>query len=86
MDILNEGFGYMLVLGDLAFVPFMYSLQARFLVSHPVHLSWLAVAAIVMLFGKMLNKSYKKKCKKIVWMTISVHQPSVPHSLCLLFN
>lgn len=50
VDILHEGFGYMLVLGDLAFVPFMYSLQARFLVTHRVHLSWPAMAGIVMSF------------------------------------
>ena len=31
MDITTDGFGFMLVFGDLAWVPFMYSLQARFL-------------------------------------------------------
>jgi hypothetical protein len=30
MDIIQDGFGFMLAFGDLAWVPFMYSLQARF--------------------------------------------------------
>ena len=32
MDIINDGFGFMLAFGDLAWVPFTYSLQARYLV------------------------------------------------------
>ena len=34
MDITTDGFGFMLVFGDLAWVPFTYSLQARYLVDH----------------------------------------------------
>mmetsp|Transcript_20674 Transcript_20674/g.20012 ORF Transcript_20674/g.20012 Transcript_20674/m.20012 type:complete len:222 (+) Transcript_20674:100-765(+) len=34
MDITTDGFGYMLAFGDLAWVPFIYSLQARYLVDH----------------------------------------------------
>ena len=49
MDITSDGFGYMLVFGDLVWVPFTYSLQARYLLEHPVELSWPAVAAIVAL-------------------------------------
>jgi delta14-sterol reductase len=29
MDITTDGFGYMLAFGDLTWVPFTYSLQAR---------------------------------------------------------
>jgi Delta14-sterol reductase len=29
MDITTDGFGFMLCFGDLAWVPFIYSLQAR---------------------------------------------------------
>ncbi|CAL5220610.1 g2652 [Coccomyxa viridis] len=47
MDITTDGFGFMLVFGDLTWVPFTYSLQARYLVDHPQELSWAAVAAIV---------------------------------------
>ena len=35
MDITTDGFGFMLAFGDLAWVPFTYSLQARYLVEHP---------------------------------------------------
>jgi len=34
MDITTDGFGYMLAFGDLAWVPFIYSLQARYLVDY----------------------------------------------------
>lgn len=40
MDITTEGFGYMLVFGDLAWLPFNYSLQARYLVDHPQFFTW----------------------------------------------
>ena len=49
MDITSDGFGFMLAFGDLAWVPFTYTLQARFLVDHPQALSPLAVAALVAL-------------------------------------
>jgi len=39
MDITTDGFGYMLVFGDLAWVPFTYTLQARYLVDHDPGLS-----------------------------------------------
>ncbi|PWA23072.1 hypothetical protein CCH79_00002136 [Gambusia affinis] len=51
MDIVHDGFGFMLVFGDLAWVPFTYSLQASFLVVHPQSLSLLAAAVIVALNG-----------------------------------
>ncbi|XP_038047003.1 delta(14)-sterol reductase TM7SF2-like isoform X1 [Patiria miniata] len=35
MDIIHDGFGFMLSFGDLAWVPFTYTLQARYLVDHP---------------------------------------------------
>lgn len=35
MDITSEGFGFMLVFGDLTWVPFVYSIHARFLLHHP---------------------------------------------------
>ena len=34
MDITTDGFGFMLAFGDLAWVPFTYSLQARYLADH----------------------------------------------------
>eukprot|EP00208_Stichococcus_sp_RCC1054_P001079 CAMPEP_0206145244 /NCGR_PEP_ID=MMETSP1473-20131121/26782_1 /ASSEMBLY_ACC=CAM_ASM_001109 /TAXON_ID=1461547 /ORGANISM="Stichococcus sp, Strain RCC1054" /LENGTH=429 /DNA_ID=CAMNT_0053541383 /DNA_START=201 /DNA_END=1487 /DNA_ORIENTATION=+ len=49
MDITQDGFGFMLVFGDLCWVPFIYSLQARYLAYHAEELSWLAIVAIVAL-------------------------------------
>ena len=65
MDITTEGFGFMLAFGDLTWVPFTYSLQARYLVDYPTvrsaqsytfvhaphaqHLSWSATAIILVL-------------------------------------
>eukprot|EP00747_Dinoflagellata_sp_TGD_P222326 gnl/TRDRNA2_/TRDRNA2_94041_c0_seq1.p1 gnl/TRDRNA2_/TRDRNA2_94041_c0~~gnl/TRDRNA2_/TRDRNA2_94041_c0_seq1.p1 ORF type:complete len:467 (-),score=66.84 gnl/TRDRNA2_/TRDRNA2_94041_c0_seq1:53-1453(-) len=46
MDITTDGFGYMLAFGDLAWVPFSYSLQARVLVDHDPRLSLGAVLVI----------------------------------------
>jgi len=51
MDITTDGFGFMLLFGDLVWVPFTYSLQARYLVYHDPHLSWPALAAIVAVHG-----------------------------------
>ncbi|KAH8070575.1 sterol delta-7 reductase [Aureococcus anophagefferens] len=49
MDITTDGFGYMLAFGDLAWVPFTYCLQARYLVRHDPGLGPVALAAIVAL-------------------------------------
>lgn len=49
MDITTDGFGFMLAFGDLAWVPFIYSIQSRYLVEHDAGLSHLALAAIVAL-------------------------------------
>lgn len=49
MDIIHDGFGFMLVFGDLSWVPFTYSLQARYLADHPQVLSWMAITSIVAL-------------------------------------
>ncbi|XP_054617832.1 delta(14)-sterol reductase LBR isoform X1 [Dunckerocampus dactyliophorus] len=49
MDLMHDGFGFMLAFGDLVWVPFTYTLQAYYLVSHPNALSLPAVVAIVLL-------------------------------------
>ncbi|KGL85428.1 Lamin-B receptor [Tinamus guttatus] len=49
MDITHDGFGFMLAFGDLVWVPFVYSLQAFYLVSHPTAVSWPAASAITIL-------------------------------------
>ncbi|CCD22871.1 delta(14)-sterol reductase NDAI_0A07170 [Naumovozyma dairenensis CBS 421] len=40
MDITTDGFGFMLAFGDLTFVPFTYSLQARYLSVSPITLGY----------------------------------------------
>uniref|UniRef100_A0A8D1JCI3 Delta(14)-sterol reductase n=2 Tax=Sus scrofa TaxID=9823 RepID=A0A8D1JCI3_PIG len=49
MDIIHDGFGFMLAFGDLVWVPFIYSFQAFYLVAHPNELSWPAASLIVAL-------------------------------------
>ena len=46
MDITTDGFGFMLAFGDLTWVPFTYSLQARILVDHDPALPAAALAAV----------------------------------------
>ena len=48
MDITSDGFGFMLSFGDLAWVPFSYSLQARFLVEHSPELPTLFWVVVFM--------------------------------------
>ncbi|XP_035472732.1 delta(14)-sterol reductase LBR isoform X2 [Scophthalmus maximus] len=49
MDLMHDGFGFMLAFGDLVWVPFTYTMQSYYLVSHPNPLSVPAVAALVTL-------------------------------------
>ncbi len=49
MDIVQEGFGWMLLFGDSAWVPFSYSIQAFYLLTFPVHLPWWAALSIAVL-------------------------------------
>ncbi|KAL2805845.1 delta(14)-sterol reductase TM7SF2 isoform 2 [Daubentonia madagascariensis] len=50
MDITHDGFGFMLAFGDLAWVPFTYSLQAQFLLYHPQPLG-LPMASVICLIN-----------------------------------
>jgi delta14-sterol reductase len=47
MDITTDGFGFMLAFGDLVWVPFMYSLQARYLAVYPLSLGILGTAGVL---------------------------------------
>lgn len=51
MDITTDGFGFMLAFGDLTWVPFTYSTQARCLVDRSPELSALAIAGLILLKG-----------------------------------
>ena len=78
MDIVHDGFGFMLVFGDLSWVPFTYSLQSRFLVDNPTELSLWFICIIISLkvFGYAifrLSNSQKDKFRK------DPSHPSVRH-------
>ena len=47
MDITRDGFGFMLAFGDLAWLPFIYSLQTRYLAVYPLQLGLLGVAGVL---------------------------------------
>lgn len=47
MDITTDGFGFMLAFGDVGWLPFIYSLQARYLSVDPVHLGVFGIAGVL---------------------------------------
>ena len=51
MDITTDGFGFMLSFGDLVWLPFIYSLQARYLAVYPVHLGLTGIAGVLAVQG-----------------------------------
>lgn len=51
MDITLDGLGFMLVFGNIAWVPFLYSTQCRYLSAHPVHLGSAGVVAVAAVFA-----------------------------------
>ena len=59
MDIVTDGFGFMLCFGDLTWVPFTYTLKARFLYFYPQHHSvyYLAFCLFVMGAGYFIFRA-----------------------------
>lgn len=51
MDITMDGFGCMLAFGDLAWVPFIYANQARYLAVHPQTLGPLGIVVMLVILG-----------------------------------
>jgi len=51
IDIITEGFGFMLAFGDLGWLPFIYSMQARYLSVHPVTLGPFGMALMMAILG-----------------------------------
>ncbi|KAI9471983.1 MAG: ergosterol biosynthesis ERG4/ERG24 [Benjaminiella poitrasii] len=49
MDITTDGFGFMLAFGLYTWVPFTYTIQARYLVDFPQSISWVSFGAIIVL-------------------------------------
>lgn len=75
-DIIAERLGFMLVMGDLVWIPFTFSIQAWWLLQHEVELTTSAVIAncLVFLIGYVVfrgaNKQkhiFKKNPKALIW-------------------
>ncbi|XP_062857297.1 delta(14)-sterol reductase LBR [Trichomycterus rosablanca] len=49
MDIVYDGFGFMLAFGDLAWVPFTFTCQSYYLATHPSDLSVFWIIAIILM-------------------------------------
>lgn len=56
MDVTTDGFGYMLAFGDLAWVPFTYSIQARYLASIS-YFNWDYLIVLAIIFVKIIGYS-----------------------------
>lgn len=50
MDIIMDGFGFMLSMGDHTLVPFTHTMQARYLADNPVDLGYLGIAGILVVY------------------------------------
>ena len=51
IDITTDGFGFMLAFGDLVWLPFTYSWQARYLAVYPLQLGKLGTVTILAIVG-----------------------------------
>lgn len=55
IDITTDGFGFMLMFGDLTLVPFTYTLQARYLADYPLDLGlWGSLGCILVFVAGLL--------------------------------
>lgn len=64
MDIIHDGFGFMLVFGDLVWVPFLYCLQTKYLAENNYNLYWYYLAAI-----GVLNCKSTRQLPLFYWKT-----------------
>ena len=78
IDLTNDGFGLMLAFGDLVWVPFIYSLQARYLSVHPVILGPLYVTIVLGLQGLGYYIFRQSNSQKNAFRT-NPNDPSVAH-------
>ena len=51
IDIITDGLGFMLTFGDVSWLPFTYSIQARYLAIHPVKLGVSGVLGVFAVQG-----------------------------------
>ena len=78
MDITTDGFGFMLAFGDLVWLPFIYSLQARYLAVYPVHLGPLGIAGVLAVqgFGYWIFRSANNEKNRF---RINPKDPKIAH-------
>ncbi|KAF2664048.1 ERG4/ERG24 ergosterol biosynthesis protein [Microthyrium microscopicum] len=58
IDIIADGFGFMLSFGDVAWVPFMYSIQTRYLAVYPVFVGkWIYLTIAAQAIGYYIFRS-----------------------------
>lgn len=51
IDVVHDGFGFMLAFGDVAWLPFVYSMQARYLAVYPFTLGITGIAGVLIVQG-----------------------------------
>ena len=51
IDITDDGFGFMLAFGDLVWLPFVYSLQCRYLAVYPLKLGYTGSVGVLAILG-----------------------------------
>ncbi|RDA82618.1 hypothetical protein CP532_3075 [Ophiocordyceps camponoti-leonardi (nom. inval.)] len=78
MDITTDGFGMMLAFGDLVWVPFVYSLQTRYLSVHPLSLGPVGLLAMLGLIGVGFYIFRSANSQKNMFRTNPI-DPSVAH-------
>ena len=76
IDITSDGFGFMLSFGDVAWVPFLYSGQCRYLSVFPLSLGWAGIAVVSAVFGLGLYIFRASNTQKNVFRT-KPNDPSV---------
>lgn len=78
IDVISDGFGFMLSFGDLVWVPFIYSQQARYLAVHPVSLGpWGLATVLVFLVCAFLIFRFSNQQKNT--FRTDPNDPSVRH-------
>lgn len=78
IDIITDGFGYMLSFGDVVWVPFIYSMQGRYLAVYPHHLGLTGLAGVLAVQGVGYYIFRSSNNEKNVFRT-NPNDPQVAH-------
>lgn len=85
MDIIHDGFGYMLVFGNLVWVPFLYCLQTRYLSMYGGKMEWyyLVLIGLLNFVGYYIfrgSNSQKNEFRKNPYNPALAHLETIPTS------